>query len=75
MSEKKDAVITVEANIPSDFAGQVAVEASKRNISIADFIGAAAVAAFFGVTHPFAELIFGTRRDKSGPESSDGADL
>lgn len=71
MNRKDNAAVVVEAHIPADLAGPVAVEASKRNISIADFIGAAAVAAIYGVTHPFSELFFGHRRDELGDEEQE----
>jgi hypothetical protein len=71
MDQKDNAALTVEANIPADLAGPVAVEASKRNISIADFIGAAAVATIYGLAHPFVVGIFGPRRDESGDEGQE----
>ncbi len=71
MDEAKVSVVTVEANIPVDLAGPVAVEASKRNISIADFVGAAAMAAIYGIAHPFVVGVFGPRRDDSGGEEQE----
>lgn len=60
--------VTVEATIPADLAGPMAVEAAKRNISFAEFVGAVAVSAIYGVTHPFVLGLFGPRRDKTGPQ-------
>lgn len=71
MSEKKKNTVTVEASIPAEFAGPVAVEASRRNLSVADFIGAAAISAIVGVTHPFVVGIFGKRRDEMGSEEQE----
>lgn len=71
MEEAKIAVVTVEANIPVDIAGPVAVEASKRNISIADFVGAAAMAAIYGLAHPFVVGIFGPGGDEAGNEEQE----
>ena len=49
-----------------DLAGPMAVEAAKRNISFAEFVGAVAVSALYGVTHPFVLGLFGQKRDKKG---------
>ena len=58
--------VTVAATIPADLAGPMAVEAAKRNISFAEFVGAVAVSTIYGVTHPFVLGLFGQKRDKKG---------
>lgn len=60
--------VTVEATIPAELAGPMAVEAAKRNISFAEFVGAVAVSTIYGVTHPFVVGLFGPRRDKNGQQ-------
>lgn len=67
MSEKNTDV-TVEARIPADLVGPVAVEASKRGISLSEFISATVIATVYGVTHPFVAGIFGFGRGEKGAD-------